>query len=61
MNSVVQFIHCAPPSSRSLRKEKTKEQWLRLCEQAAVEQDLENLIELVKEINRLLKGRSTVL
>jgi hypothetical protein len=31
-----------------------KEQWLQLCEQAAVEQDAEKLLALVKEINRML-------
>ena len=30
------------------------ERWRRLCEQAAVEQDSAKLMELVKEINRLL-------
>jgi len=33
---------------------KDKERWLRLCEQAAIEQDSTKLLELVKEINRLL-------
>ncbi len=32
----------------------TKEQWLILCEQAAVEQDPARLLTLVTEINRLL-------
>jgi len=31
-----------------------KEQWIRLCEMAAAEQDSEKLLEIVKEINRLL-------
>jgi len=31
-----------------------KDQWDALCEQAAVEQDPQQLITLVKEINRLL-------
>jgi hypothetical protein len=31
-----------------------KERWHELCEQAAVEQDRDKLIELVREINRLL-------
>jgi hypothetical protein len=31
-----------------------KEQWMQLCEQAAVEQDAEKLLALVKEINRML-------
>lgn len=31
-----------------------KGRWTQLCEQAAIEQDSEKLLELVKEINRLL-------
>jgi hypothetical protein len=31
-----------------------KEEWMQLCEQAAVEQDAEKLIALVTEINRML-------
>ena len=34
--------------------EATKERWWELCKQAAVEQDSEKLMELVKEINDLL-------
>lgn len=33
---------------------KLKEEWTRLCEQAAVEQDSEKLMALVTEINRML-------
>jgi hypothetical protein len=33
---------------------KDKEHWKALCAQAAVEQDPEKLMELVREINRLL-------
>jgi len=33
---------------------KDKERWRKLCEQAAVEQDPEKLMELVAEIARLL-------
>lgn len=33
---------------------KAKEEWMRLCEQAAVEQDAEKLLVLVSEINRML-------
>jgi hypothetical protein len=36
---------------------KTKEQWMRLCLQPAGEQGPANLIELMKEINRLLKEK----
>jgi hypothetical protein len=32
----------------------TKERWIQLCEQAAVEQDSEKLLKLVAEITRLL-------
>ena len=32
----------------------TKEQWRKLCEQAAVEQDPEKLLQLAKEISALL-------
>jgi len=36
---------------------KAREQWMRLCEQAAVEQDAEKLLALVKEINRMLEEK----
>jgi hypothetical protein len=32
----------------------TGERWRKLCEQAAIEQDHEKLLELAKEIERLL-------
>jgi hypothetical protein len=32
----------------------TKERWQELCERAAIEQDSDKLLELVKEIDRLL-------
>ena len=34
-----------------------KEEWMRLCEMAANEQDSEKLLALVKEINRLLEEK----
>ena len=34
-----------------------KERWQKLCEQAAVEQDPETLLELTKEINALLDAK----
>ena len=37
--------------------EKGKEEWLKLCEQAAVEHDPETLLSLTKEICRLLEER----
>ena len=33
---------------------KVKEEWLQLCEQAAIEQDSERLMALIMEINRML-------
>jgi hypothetical protein len=33
---------------------KVKERWEQLCEQAAVETDSEQLIELIRDINRIL-------
>lgn len=38
-------------------KGERKEYWMHLCEQAANEQDPEKLMELVKEINRLLEEK----
>ena len=40
----------------SLMREKT-ERWLELCKQAAIEQDPEKLMALVKEINDLLEAK----
>ena len=36
---------------------KTRERWMELCEQAAVEQDDEKLMRLIDEINRLLEEK----
>jgi hypothetical protein len=38
---------------------KTKELWEQFCEQAAVEQDPEKLVQLAKEINRMLEEKET--
>jgi hypothetical protein len=35
-----------------------KEQWLQLCEQAAVEQDPERLLKLIDEISRMLDEKN---
>jgi hypothetical protein len=35
----------------------TKERWMELCEQAAVEQDTTKLLRLAEEINRLLEEK----
>ena len=34
-----------------------KERWRELCEQASIEQDPEKLLNLVREINRLLEEK----
>lgn len=39
-------------------KGETGELWRKLCEQAAVEQDSEKLLELTREINRLLDEKA---
>jgi len=36
---------------------KNKERWNELCAQAAVEQDPKKLMELIREINRLLEEK----
>ena len=36
---------------------KNKERWRELCEQAAAEQDPKKMLELIKEINRLLEAK----
>ena len=38
-------------------KGEVRERWMRLCEEAALEQDPEKLMELVSEINRLLEEK----
>jgi hypothetical protein len=42
---------------RNAPMENEGERWRTLCEQAAKEQDLERLLQLVREINRLLIKR----
>ena len=36
---------------------RNKEHWRELCEQASIEQDPEKLLNLVREINRLLEEK----
>jgi hypothetical protein len=38
-------------------KGEKREQWMRLCEEAANEQDPQKLLDLVREINRLLEEK----
>jgi hypothetical protein len=44
------------PAEAFLKGEK-KEIWMQLCERAASEQDPDKLMELVREINRLLEEK----
>ena len=47
-------VYIAAQRGPPLMQGETREKWQRLCEQAAVERDPETLLELTKEINRLL-------
>ena len=38
-------------------QEKVKEDWLQLCEQVAIEQNPERMIELIRELNRMLEEK----
>jgi hypothetical protein len=38
-----------------------KQEWMRLCEMASKEQDPEKLMELVRQITRLLEERETAI
>jgi hypothetical protein len=38
-------------------KGEKKEIWMHLCEQAAIEQDPEKLMDLIKQINQLLEEK----
>ena len=44
------------PLGRGAMQDKT-ERWKKLCEEAAVEQDPQRLLELTREINDLLLGK----
>jgi hypothetical protein len=48
-----------PRTEASAMRGKTKELWEQFCEQAAVEQDPEKLVQLAKEINRMLEEKET--
>jgi hypothetical protein len=43
------------------RNNNNNDDWLKLCEQAAVEQDPEKLVTLTREICRLLEERENTL
>jgi hypothetical protein len=36
---------------------KVKEDWIQLCEQVAIEKDPERMLELVRELNRMLEEK----
>lgn len=66
------FFSCADGKLESLENklwgetsimngEQSKEEWIKLCEQAAVEQDPEKLMHLTREICRLLEERENAL
>jgi hypothetical protein len=38
-------------------KGEKKEIWMHLCEQAAIEQDADKLVDLIKQINQLLEEK----
>jgi hypothetical protein len=42
---------------KELTQERTKERWMELCEQAAVELDSQKLMALISEINRMLDNK----
>jgi hypothetical protein len=50
---LTEFIDWRPRTMQA----KVKERWMQLCEQAAVEQDTERLIELVQAINTMLEEK----
>jgi hypothetical protein len=51
------FESVPDPAGGVCLKGERKEYWMHLCEQAANEQDPDKLMELVKEINRLLEEK----
>jgi hypothetical protein len=53
-----QTSHSATMEAYAMRG-KTKEAWQQLCEQAAAEQDPDKLLELVKQIDRMLDEKET--
>jgi hypothetical protein len=48
---------CWPDWRVRVMQGKVKEQWVELCERAAIEQDAEKLLVLVNEINRMLNEK----
>ena len=53
---VSEAVALARMEARPMRG-KTKELWEQFCEQAEVEQDPEKLVQLAKEINRMLEEK----
>lgn len=48
-------------ASNRMNASNQKEEWLRLCERAAVEQDPEKLLVLCQQISRLLEEKEKAL
>jgi hypothetical protein len=46
-----------PNRGRRVLQGKNRERWMELCEQAAIEQDPEKLMQLVKQINDMLEAK----
>jgi len=46
-----------PDWRRLAMQGETKERWMELCEQAAVEQDADKLMKLIQEITRMLDDK----
>jgi hypothetical protein len=53
--------HFKDAGSLAMNGDQQKEDWLKLCEQATVEQDPEKLVALTREICRLLEEREKAL
>jgi hypothetical protein len=54
----IKEVLLASHSRRCIIEGKQKEYWMQLCEQAANEQDSARLMELVREITRLLEEKA---
>jgi hypothetical protein len=54
---VLTFFFQAPGGEGAMQDEQQQELWLRLCQQAANEQDTEKFMALIHEINVLLNKK----
>jgi hypothetical protein len=53
----VTFLNHQAQLGSAMNSEQSREEWFRLCEKVAVEQDPEELARLTREIYRLLEER----